>query len=52
MELVHNHRKCNTYGNDTGYCHGEALEILLSQNNGYARVTAAKQIDVTTKIQN
>lgn len=32
--------------------HGETLDSLRSQSNGYARVTAAKQIEVTTKIQN
>jgi len=44
--------KCNTDKNDIRRCHGETLETLLSQSNEYARVTTAKQIEVTTKIQN
>lgn len=44
--------KCNTDKNDIRRCHGETLKTLLSQSNGYARVTTAKQIEITTKIQN
>lgn len=43
---------CSTKKKDLRRCHGEILEPLLSQSNGYARVTTAKQIEVTTNIQN